>query len=162
MSEWDFEIEFPETEFEVLKTDRTHPDYPESHVTNWIMEGFKDSSYFMYFVASDILGEAQRKDAVLFEDGYYELLESVLAGGLRNYRSENITYQKNECDTLFSVTARADYLGTHGEGDIILKGYTNGYQLLILGVVSETKNVIDQKNFFHSLKLKPNSSVKTD
>lgn len=156
-SEWDFDIEFPTTDFEVSKTDRTHPDFPESHASNWIMEGYKDSSYFMYFVAKDIIGKSQSKDVKLFEDGYYELLESVLGGGMKNYNAINIQYQKNECDSLFAMTAVADYFGTSGNGNIILKSFTNGHQLIILGAVAMQKDVLEQDRFFKSLKIKTKS-----
>ncbi len=151
-SEWDFDIEFPKTNFEVLKNDRTNPDFPESHVSNWIMEGFKDSSYFIYFVARDIIGKSQKKDVKLFKNGYYQLLESLLGGGMKNYSAKNIKYQINDCDSLFSMTAIADFPSS--ASNIILKSYTNGHQLIILGVVEKKKDTKEQERFFNSFKIK--------
>lgn len=150
-----FNIDFPKNGIKVIKTERTNPNYPESRVINWVMESNNESDYFMYFVAQDVLSSSMKEDVKLFKDGYYELLESVLEGGIKNFNGQDAQFRKIYSDSLYGLEVNAVYpFENNKKGTIIYRAFTDSHNLIIIGAVNQIKNETEINNFIKSLKIR--------
>lgn len=153
MSKWKVEVDFPRPDVEIDYLEKRSPDYPEHEIKNWVQEIYSDSGYFYYFVVQSTLSAEQRKDAQLFDQGFCEFIEVVLGGGMKNHDAINIHYRRDQVDSLYAMTATGDIITNSGSGNIEMKAYTNGYQLVVLGSKSYSNNRKERDRFFQSLKL---------
>jgi len=150
-----FDIDFPHGNDNVQKSERTNIEFPESKVINWTQEGFSDSGvYYMYFVAQDVLSTQMKEDVKLFEEGYYELLETVLGGGLKNFEATNPAYQKLHVQGLYGLEVVADYAAINNDqqGCVILHAYTDGHNVIIAGVANQNREDLSNRLFINSFK----------
>lgn len=152
-NEWEFNVDFPVEDSDIIKTTRTNPEFPESNVINWTIDGNEDDEYYIYFVAHDAISDDMRNSVKLFENGYYEMLEAILEGGIKNYDGVNVRYNIIENDSLYILDAKASYFGNKDFGEINYRGYTNGYQLIIIGAVGMEKLKSQKIKFFNSLEI---------
>ncbi len=93
----EFEINFPETEFKVEKTENRDPSLGNILITNWILQGKDENGPFMYFVAHNEfpkkLKDLEKTESNSLEVAFQAMLTSsaVKLGGT-DFEFVNIEY----------------------------------------------------------------------
>ena len=147
-----FSVDFPITGIDVVKSEKENPEFPDSKVVNWILED--DDGKYMYFVAQDILSNSMKEDMKLFDNGLDQLLRSVLNGGVSNYQGENLKYAKLTTGNYYGLEVNADFLNDGGKGLIKYRGYSDGHNLFVVGVVNQNPEDPNIQKFMESFEIK--------
>jgi hypothetical protein len=148
-----FIIDFPNTGIEIVKSEKVNPEFPDSKVVNWVLEGKNKDGEYMYFVAQDILSSSLKEDIKLVDDGLDQFLRSVLGGGVSNYRGQNLLYHPLLLDRYHGLEVNSDFFYKKQKGIITYRGYCDGHNLFIVGVVNQNREDPNIKKFLNSFEI---------
>ena len=148
----EFEINFPETEFKVEKTENRDPNLGNILITNWILQGKDENGPFMYFVAHNEfpkkLKDLEKTESNSLEVAFQAMLTSsaVKLGGT-DFEFVNIEYD--------------DYKGMesickvfNGDGIIKSRVYKINNDLFMISAGGQKIDIETVDNFLNSFGLK--------
>ena len=148
----DFDIEFPETGFEVEKTETRDPNFDNVLITKWIVQGKDDKDPFIYFVAHNVipkkLMQLEREDSSSIDSAFQAMLTSpTLKIGGTDFNFRRITYDGHQG---LETTCKA----FNGGGIIESRVYRIENDLFVIGAGGRNISLSEIDKFLGSFKIK--------
>jgi hypothetical protein len=120
----------------------------------WKLEDVNENGSSNFFVTKSFVTGNMKRDAMIFENGYYSILEIMLKSSLENYVT-NPQINKIENDSLFIL----EYFNNNINNLINIRYihfriFTNDEDVYEIGVINNSKNDIENERFINSFKIK--------
>ncbi len=148
----EYEVQFPETEFKVEKTESLNPNLGNIIITNWILKGKDDNGPFMYFVAHNefpqILRDLEKTDTNSLTIAF----QAMLTGSATKLCGTDFEFKEIKYKNYKGMESKCKVF--NGNGIIKSRVYKIDNDIFMISAGGQKISIESVDNFLNSFKLK--------